>query len=349
MCAIPILKEYWNLQSGDIVPQFILFKKASGLSDKTISDYKKMLKLFFLRFPDVLDYPRERTMGFLSTYENPSSYNIYFAYLKVFWDWVINEGYYRGDRHPLGGLKKRHPRGRIVQLSETEIARLLSQPDKNRYTGFRDYCLICLQIDNGIRPGETLHLLLGDFSPEKGEIIVRSEISKTRVSRILPLSSLTVQSLIKLLMVRPASWEDASLFSTETGTTFNVASYSRRVKAYGKKCGLEITAYHLRHAAALLLLRKDADAFTVQNILGHSIKQMTRHYINLTTRDVRKGHDKAGVLLSILGQEGQQRQRIRKFNTYSHADPPVYPYRCKSVIFNYLCSLASILRGHLSF
>lgn len=196
MCAIPILKEYWNLQSGDIVPQFILFKKASGLSDKTISDYKKMLKLFFLRFPDVLDYPRERTMGFLSTYENPSSYNIYFAYLKVFWDWVINEGYYRGDRHPLGGLKKRHPRGRIVQLSETEIARLLSQPDKNRYTGFRDYCLICLQIDNGIRPGETLHLLLGDFSQRKGKLLSdpRSQKHEYPGSFRYPLSPCKVSS-----------------------------------------------------------------------------------------------------------------------------------------------------------
>ena len=126
------------------------------------------------------------------------------------------------------------------------------------------------------------------------------------------MSSLTVQSLIKLLMVRPASWGAAPLFSTETGTQFNVASYSRRVKSYGKKCGLEITAYHLRHAAALLLLRKGADAFTVQNILGHTTMQMTRHYINLTSEDTRKGHDKAGVLLSILGQEGQQRQRIRK-------------------------------------
>ena len=67
MCAIPIRKEYWNLQSKDIIPQFILFKKASGLSDRTISDYKNLLRRFFLRFPDALDYPRERTLELLST------------------------------------------------------------------------------------------------------------------------------------------------------------------------------------------------------------------------------------------------------------------------------------------
>lgn len=312
MCAIPIFKEYWNLRPEDIVPQFILFKQASGLSDRTINDYKKMLKLFFSRFPDALDFPREKTMEFLSKYKNPGSYNINYAYLKVFWDWVQAEGYFKGDRHPLDGLKKRKPRGRIVQLSEKDISRLLSQPDKSRYTGLRDYCLICLQIDTGVRPGEALQLTPEDLSPEKKEIIIRAEIAKTRVSRVLPLSDFTVQNILKLLTVRP--WKRAPIFATETGTPYSVQSWSRRVNAYGKKCGLNITAYHLRHASALLLLRRGADAFTVQKMLGHSNMTMTRHYIDLTMQDVRRGHDNAGVLLSILGQESSKPVRMRKIN-----------------------------------
>ena len=301
MGVVPIFKEFWNLRPEDVLPPFILYKRAEGLADRTILDYQQRLGFFFLRFPDALEFPRERTMEFLSGYKNPSTYNIYFAYLKVFWDWVQAEGYFKGDRHPLDGLKKRKQRGRIVQLSENDIARLLSQPDKSRYTGLRDYCLICLQIDTAIRPGEALQLMPGDFSHEKKEIIVRAEIAKTRVSRGLPLSDFTVQTILKLLAVCP--WKSAPIFATETGTQLAVASWSRRVKAYGKKCGLNITAYHLRHASALLLLRRGADAFTVQNMLGHSNMTMTRHYIDLTMQDVRRGHDKAGVMLSVLGQE----------------------------------------------
>ena len=312
MCAIPIFKEYWSLKPEDIVPQFILFKQASGLSDRTIKDYRKMLKLFFLRFPDALDYPRERTLQFLSTYKHPGSYNINFAYLKVFWDWTQAEGFFKGDRHPLDGLHKRKPRGRIVQLEEREVASLLSQPDKSRFTGFRDYCLMCLQLDTAIRPGEALQLMPEDFSADRKEIIVRAEVAKTRTQRVLPLSDVTVKGLMKMIMIRPSSWKDAPLFSTETGTPFEVASWSRRVKSYGKKAGLDITAYSLRHAAALQLLRKGADAFCVQNILGHATMQMTKHYLALTLEDTRKGHNNAGVLLSVLGQEGQERQRVRK-------------------------------------
>ncbi len=312
MCAIPIRKDYRNLQPDDIVPLFLMYKKATGISPRTQSDYRKILSLFFSRFPDALDFPRARTMEFLSGYGNPSSYNIRFAYLKVFWDWTAREGYFRGDRHPLDGLKKRKPNGRIVQLDEKEVARLLQQPDKERYTGLRNYALICLQIDTGIRPGEALQLMPGDYHSEKGEMRVRSEVAKTRMPRILPLAAPTVSAIDKLLTVRPLSWRDSPIFATECGLPYSVTEYSRQIKAYGKKCGLDITAYHLRHAAALLLLRKGADAFTVQNILGHTTMQMTRHYVNLTNEDTRRGHGKAGVLLSILGKEAPKNQRVRK-------------------------------------
>lgn len=312
MSVVPIFKELWNLRPEDILPSFILYKQASGLSDRTILDYKQRLGLFFLRCPDALNSPRERTMEFLSAYKNPSTYNIYFAYLKVFWDWVQAEGYFKGDRHPLDGLKKRKSGGRIVQLSEKDIARLLSQPDRNVYTGLRDYTLICLSIDTGIRPGEALQLMPEDFSHEKREILIRAEVAKTRVSRVLPLSDPTVQTIQKLLTVRP--WENAPIFATETGTPYSVRSWSRRLNAYGKKCGLNITAYHLRHASALLLLRRGADAFTVQNMLGHSNMTMTRHYIALTMQDVRRGHDNAGVMLAIVGQETSKPVRMRKIN-----------------------------------
>lgn len=312
MCAVSIRKEYRNLRPEDIVPLFLTFKRASGLSTRTQNDYRKTLSLFFSRFPDALDLPRERTMEFLSRYENPSTYNLHFAYLKVFWDWTAREGYFRGERHPLDGLKKRKPRGRIVQLEESEVARLLQQPDKSRYTGLRDFALLCLQVDTGIRPGEALQLMPEDFHHDKGEVVIRAEVAKTRTPRVLPLAAPTVDAIDKILAVRPITWRDAPIFATESGLPFSVAEYSRRVKSYGKKCGLDITAYHLRHAAALLLLRKGADAFTVQNILGHSTMTMTRHYINLTTEDTRRGHGKAGVILSILGTEAPKNQRVRK-------------------------------------
>jgi integrase/recombinase XerD len=72
---------------------------------------------------------------------------------------------------------------------------------------------------------------------------------------------------------------------------------SRRVAVYGKLAVVN-TAYSLRHAAALLIHKRGADAFSVQMILGHSTMQMTAH-VNLTSEDESRGHSKAGVMSAL--------------------------------------------------
>ena len=80
----------------------------------------------------------------------------------------------------MAGLKKRKSRGRIVQLSEGEVARLLQQPDRKTFCGLRDYAAMLLQIDCAIRPGEALQLMPEDFNPERGEISIPASVVKTR-------------------------------------------------------------------------------------------------------------------------------------------------------------------------
>ncbi len=312
MNAIPICKEHRETQPEDIIPAFLLFKKATGISPNTLKDYQRTLRLFFSRHPDGLDKPRESTLAFLSPYSNAYTYNQKFAYLKVFWNWTLSEGYFRGGVHPLHGLKKRRTQGRIVQLEEKEVSTLLQQPDQKTYCGLRDYALMLLSLDTGIRPGEALQLVPGDVHLEKEELSVRAEIAKTRVPRVLPLSGPTLDSIKKLLHVRPDEWNDAPAFCTETGEPWAVTSWSRRVKSYGKRCGLDITAYSLRHTAALLMLRHGMDAFSLQRVMGHSTMDMTRHYINLTSEDTRKAHKQAGVVLALVREEEPQEAKPKK-------------------------------------
>ena len=303
MSIAPILQEHRSIQPGEIIPAFLLFKRAGGASPRTVKDYGWLLERFFREHPDGLNKPRESTLAFLSQYENAYTYNQKFAYLKVFWDWTLSEGYFRGGVHPLHGLKKRRTQGRIVQLEEKEVSALLRTPDQKTYCGLRDYALFLLSLDTGIRPGEALQLLPGDIALEKEELSVRAEIAKTRVPRVLPLSGPTLGAIKKLLQIRPVEWIDAPIFCTETGEPWSVTSWSRRVKSYGKRCGLDITAYALRHTAALLMLRHGMDAFSLQRVMGHSTMDMTRHYINLTSEDTRKAHKQAGVVLSLVEEE----------------------------------------------
>lgn len=313
MSVVPIREDFRNLQPGNIMPLFLLYKKACGVAPRTLKDYREKLELFFRRFPDALDYPRERTQEFLGAYENPCSFNLYFAVLKCFWDWSVSEGYFRGDRYPLEGLKKRRPRHRIVQLSEAEISRLLKQPDVGTFAGLRDRTAMLLMIDSAIRPGEMLRLVPEDYNQERGDVTVRAESAKTGMARTLPLSGPTVDAMDKMIALRPGEWGDAPIFCSETGEPLIVQNWSRRVREYGERCGLKLSAYSLRHFAALALLRQGASAFAVQHVLGHTSLNTTKIYLAINDSDVRREHASAGVVLHVLGDDQQpRRERLRK-------------------------------------
>ena len=307
-----------RLPSGisETVNMFLMYKKASGLSERTTRDYENILNHFFRLYPNGMETPRQSCLEYLTRYANPYSYNQRIAYLKCFWDWCISEEIIPGKMHPLAMMKKRKTQGRIVQLEEREVARLLKQPDLTRYTGLRDHALMCLQLDTGIRPNEALQLVPDDFKADKQEITVRAESAKTRQARTLPISAPTAKEILRLLQVRPKEWGNVNIFCSENGSTFTVSAWSRRVSNYSKSAGLEkLTSYSLRHTAALLLLRRGADAFTVQRMMGHADMQMTRHYINLTCEDMRRNHAQAGVINALLheekGNNAPKMQRIR--------------------------------------
>jgi len=307
-----------RLPSGipETVNMFLMYKKASGLSERTTRDYENILNHFFRLYPNGMETPRQSCLEYLTRYANPYSYNQRIAYLKCFWDWCISEEIIPGKMHPLAKMKKRKTQGRIVQLEEREVARLLKQPDLTRYTGLRDHALMCLQLDTGIRPNEALQLVPDDFKADKQEITVRAESAKTRQARTLPISAPTAKEILRLLQVRPKEWGNVNIFCSENGSTFTVSAWSRRVSNYSKSAGLEkLTSYSLRHTAALLLLRRGADAFTVQRMMGHADMQMTRHYINLTCEDMRRNHAQAGVINALLheekGNNAPKMQRIR--------------------------------------
>lgn len=301
---------------SETVKMFLMYKKAGGLSERTTRDYENILNHFFRLYPNGMETPRQSCLEYLTRYANPYSYNQRIAYLKCFWDWCISEEIIPGKMHPLAKMKKRKTQGRIVQLEEREVARLLKQPDLTRYTGLRDHALMCLQLDTGIRPNEALQLVPDDFKADKQEITVRAESAKTRQARTLPISAPTAKEILRLLQVRPKEWGNVNIFCSENGSTFTVSAWSRRVSNYSKSAGLEkLTSYSLRHTAALLLLRRGADAFTVQRMMGHADMQMTRHYINLTCEDMRRNHAQAGVINALLheekGNNAPKMQRIR--------------------------------------
>ncbi|MCG0278947.1 MAG: tyrosine-type recombinase/integrase [Thermanaeromonas sp.] len=298
----------------EVVEEFLLTKKAEGRSPLTLRDYTRHLKTFFRKHPDAWpDYHklkaaiREYFAALAS--KSPTAYNLPRAYLKHFFGWCVSEGYLVGN--PLEGVPKRKDEGRPRSVDEETIKALLSLPDRNSYTGIRDYALILLQVDTGIRPGEALQLTPSCFNLRNLEVTIPSSVAKTRQARVVVISPQTAKAIKRLLAVRPAAWkEDVPVFASQDGKAMLETSWAHRLRRYGQKLGVRVNPYSLRHTAAIMSLRNGGSAFFVQKQLGHASLAMTKRYVHLVEADLHREHEVCSPVASILPERQRAKRKV---------------------------------------
>jgi integrase len=189
-----IISSNWR----DYLDDFLLIKKVDGLRERTINDYIYHVTLFFKNYPDALnDYSKlsSSIREYFLKKCAPATFNVRRLYLKAFFSYLTKENILSSN--PIN-FHKRKDEPRIVNVTEEILRKLLTLPNKNTFTGLRDYCLILLTLDTGIRPKEAFNLFPKDINLEGMEITVRKEVSKTNVTRTLPISPLTVIHLKRL-------------------------------------------------------------------------------------------------------------------------------------------------------
>lgn len=301
------LKETPNVPQ--VIEQFIYWKQAQGLSTTTISDYKGHINRFLKRFPDAFEEEnrlKKSIMEYMSQPVKPATYNLRLTYLKVFFQWCIEEGYL--IQNPLAGFKKRKAESKNVNISIDMLQKLINLPDRKTFAGLRDYALIILTLDCGIRPKEAFGLLATDINISSLEIYIRSETAKTRVSRTLPISLVTARAIRELLSAHHPAWDKSvKVFCSVDGRPMNRQAWGLRMIRYSKTLGYKITPYALRHAFALQFLRGGGNALALQRTLGHVDLSMTKRYVSLTQADIREQHTIASPLNILL----PKRNRVR--------------------------------------
>lgn len=300
----------------EALSSFLLLRKALGNSPRTVRDYKDHVGSFFKASPEVWETDswegkrlRDCVLAYMGRQKSPATFNLRLTSLKLFFDWAAKEGVL--STNPTEGLRQRKASPRIVNIPEETLSKLLSLPDRSTYAGLRDYCLILLQLDSGIRPGEALSLKVEDIDFRGFTVTVRSVVSKTRTTRTLFLSLATVRALKELIAARPEEWGNAPVFCTYQGRPFPCTEWNFRIRErYLPRLGAKVTPYMLRHAFALGFLRNEGNLIALQRIMGHTTLEMTRRYLALTDGDLREASAKASPLNNIL--KSANTKRVRK-------------------------------------
>ncbi|NCC67373.1 MAG: tyrosine recombinase XerC [Clostridia bacterium] len=174
-------------------------------------------------------------------------------------------------------------------LSLDESRRLLNAID-GKYRE-RDYCIICIFLNCGLRISEIVGLNLRDYNGESLRVL-----GKGNKQRIVYVNKATAEAIDNWLQIRKnltPEYEQA-LFVSNRRTRISRDMVHSMVKTNLLRAGLDPTQYSshkLRHTAATLMLHNGVDVRTLQEVLGHEHLNTTQIYTHVDNAELRIAAD----------------------------------------------------------
>ncbi len=176
-----------------------------------------------------------------------------------------------------------------VVLTGDEREALLAQPNSRYPTGERNYIMLRVMLDTGLRLSETtclrwdnIHFLSGKLKVQEG---------KGAKNRILWLSKKIISLLKK--------WKDRQgieigsvehVFTTLSGVSLNGRYVRAMIKRYSKKAKItkSVSPNTLRHTFAIELYKVTKNIRIVQKALGHSDLSTTMVYSDIVDGELEE-------------------------------------------------------------
>lgn len=285
--------------------KFVLVSRGKELDDgdlKAEEDYDKIVALLAPEVHEVLirSIRRDDILNFLfhlkNDNENSSSgRNRRLSALRSFFNYIDSELTII-DYNPVSYIKPARAEKTVPKsLSLQEAEKLLaSVPPSENYA--RDFCMLTLFLNLGLRISELVKINLKDIKEGKDGLIIKIK-GKGAKERVLNFNSACEKAYKQYLEARMTSYfikheyQDA-LFISERGRRVSVKRVYNIIKECLDAAGLSdrgFTPHKLRHTFASLLYQYgDVDLETLRVLLGHENVSTTQIYTHVDNKTVRE-------------------------------------------------------------
>ena len=207
------------------------------------------------------------------------------ATIRSFFNYICNKRHLL-EENPCKDIdtpKTRKALPRYLTLDES-LSLLESVDGPNRQ---RDYCILTLFLNCGLRISELIGLNRGDIHGDAVRVL-----GKGNKERTVYLNQACQEALAAYLAVRrPISGRDQdALFLSGQNKRISRATVHSLVKKHLLAAGLDSSQYSshkLRHTAATLMLQNGVDVKAVQEVLGHEHLNTTEIYTHIDNEALR--------------------------------------------------------------
>lgn len=202
---------------------------------------------------------------------------------------------------------RRPARPLVGFLTRPEIAALLAAPDQRTWGGRRDYALLLVALQTGLRLSELTGLRRQDLALGAGAH-VRCQ-GKGRKERCTPLTKQAVQ-VLKVWLREPVRASADVLFPNARGAQLSADGVqylvAKHVRAARVQCpslrSKRVSPHVLRHTAAMELLQAGVDRAVIALWLGHESVETTQIYLDATLAMKEEALRKTNSVPGTLGR-----------------------------------------------
>jgi site-specific recombinase XerD len=241
---------------------------------------REMLNEFFKRIST-----RERIVG-KNTKKiglEDSTIKTYGTKLGTFFTWLIQQKII--TENPLEYIKLRHPEYKDKRALEDEEVRkvfaAITLHSKDSLMLKRDTAMVSVLFFCGLRLGEFISLQVMDVNMEEQKLTVRSETSKSKRTRYVPIHPTALLHLREYIKERNTNgYTTADLFvSYNEDKGLSRYGLKHWVQRLIKLSGVKFHLHRFRHSFATNLARNDVQTVKISKLMGHTDIRMTMAYL----------------------------------------------------------------------
>lgn len=231
-----------------------------------------------------------------------STLNNYLRNIKAFFGYLVDNQIIKSSNVHQCKFIKMERRAK-EQLTDSEFQKLIKSIDCTQFHQFRDFTVINLIFDSGMRLSETLHLTINDIDLLRRTILIPADLTKGRKDRVVFYSPQMAKLLQRWLKFKDTMQETELLFPTQrTNTIISNSNFERNFRGYLKKAGIKkyITPHGLRNNFARRFLLNNGSLVVLSKILGHSSSRVTESaYLDIMDEDLRKKYQAYSPLANM--------------------------------------------------
>lgn len=285
----------------DVFSEFLVDKKAEGLSEKTIKTYNNhfnsLRQWLDIEMPiaELQNHHLKQMVAEMrETSLTPNSIASYIRSFKSFLSWC-------NENEKSSATLKAYKAPETIKetYTDAELKLLLKKPNIRTccFTEYRNWVIINLLLNCGCRAATIRSFLIKDVNLQNQTISYRH--TKNGKVQIVPLCSAIVPILREYMRIRDGK-ENEVLFPNESNKPLTDSALRNAIVKYNTSRQVKKTSIHLfRHTFAQRYLQNGGNSLYLQKILGHSTLDMTRHYCNIYDVELVKSFDNFSPLATL--------------------------------------------------